>query len=90
MSIITIGTTKGRAAKTTLVRLILDRFALSGQKAAALAFAAGEIDRPELNAEDQPVSRRANFALDPRFAAFASGGAITRLSRLASNWAGLR
>ena len=31
----------------------------------------------------------ANFALAPRFAAFASGGAITRLSRSASSWAGL-
>jgi cellulose biosynthesis protein BcsQ len=48
MSIITIGTTKGGAGKTTRARLIVGRFALSGQKAAARAFAAVEIDRTEL------------------------------------------
>jgi hypothetical protein len=34
--------------KTTLARLTWGRFALSGQKAAAIALAAGEIDRAEL------------------------------------------
>jgi hypothetical protein len=47
MSIITIATTKGGAGKTVLA-LILGRFTLSGQKAAAPAFARGEIDRGEL------------------------------------------